>query len=57
MAIVDDHELVRNLEEAQSDEPSPPQLALGKSILILAATLRELIASYRTVTCRLLRDD
>ena len=45
------------LEEAQSDEPSPPQLALAESILILAATLRELIASYRTVTGRLLRDD
>ncbi len=45
------------LEEARSDEPSPPHLALAESMLILAASLRELIASYRTVTGRLLRDD
>ena len=45
------------LEEGRSDEPSPPHLALAESILILAASLRELIARYRTVTGRLLRDD
>lgn len=41
----------------RDDEPSPPQLALAESILILAASLRELIARYRTVTGRLIRDD
>ena len=45
------------LGQPPSDEPSPPQLALAESILILAASLRELIASYRAVTGRLLRDD
>lgn len=45
------------LGETRSDEPSPPQLALAESILILAASLRELIASYRAVTGRLIRDD
>lgn len=45
------------LVEDGRDEPSPPHLALAESILILAASLRELIASYRTVTARLLRDD
>ena len=44
------------LGETRSDEPSPPHLAI-ESILILAASLRELIARYRTVTGRLLRDD
>ena len=39
------------------DQPSPPHLALAQSILILAASLRELIASYRAVTGSLLRDD
>jgi hypothetical protein len=40
----------------KGDEPSPPHLALAESILILAATLRELIASYRAVTDRMLGD-
>lgn len=39
------------------DEPSPPHLALAESILILAASLRQLIASYRAVTGRVLGDD
>lgn len=38
------------------DEPSPPHLALTESILVLAATLRELITGYRTVTDRMLGD-
>jgi hypothetical protein len=38
-------------------EPSPPQVALTECILILAASLRELIASYRDATGRILRDD
>lgn len=45
------------LQEDNLDEPSPPHLALAQSILILAASLRELIGSYRAVTGRLLRDD
>ena len=43
--------------EEGRDEPSPPHLALAESILILAASLRELIASYRVVTGRALGDD
>lgn len=45
------------LGQPPSDEPSPPHLAIAESILILAASLRELIASYRFVTARLNRDD
>lgn len=45
------------LQEDDPNEPSPPHLALTQSILILAASLRDLIASYRAVTGRLLRDD
>jgi len=44
------------LGDETNDEPSPPHLALAESILILAATLRELIASYRAVTDRIFRD-
>lgn len=44
------------LSDDATDEPSPPYLALAESILILAASLRELIASYRTVTDRMLGD-
>jgi hypothetical protein len=44
------------LGDDKADEPSPPHLALAESILILAATLRELIASYRAVTDRMLGD-
>ncbi len=40
----------------QHEEPSPPHLALAESILILAASLRELIASYRAATDHLLGD-
>ena len=45
-----------DLGERPHEAPSPPHLALAESILIIAATLRELIASYRAVTDRLLRD-
>jgi hypothetical protein len=43
----------RALSDDKTREPSPPHLALGESILILAATLRELIASYHAVTDRM----
>lgn len=43
--------------QTPTDEPSPPHLATAESILILAASLRELLASYRTLTGRILRDD
>ena len=45
-----------DLGERPHEAPSPPHLALAESILIIAASLRELIASYRAVTDRLLRD-
>ena len=45
-----------DLGERPHEAPSPPHLALAESILIIAATLRELIASYRAVTDHLLRD-
>jgi hypothetical protein len=44
------------IEERQHEEPSPPQLALAQSILTLAASLRDLIASYRATTDHLLGD-
>jgi hypothetical protein len=44
------------LGEQTHEEPSPPHLALAESILILAASLRELIASYRAATDHLLGD-
>jgi hypothetical protein len=44
------------LGEHQHEEPSPPHLALAESILIIAASLRELIASYRAATDHLLGD-
>jgi len=44
------------LGEQSHEEPSPPHLALAESILILAASLRELIASYRAATDHLLGD-
>ena len=45
-----------DLGERPQEAPSPPHLALAESILIIAASLRELIASYRAVTDHLLRD-
>lgn len=45
-----------DLGERPHEAPSPPHLALAESILIIAATLRELIASYRAATDSLLRD-
>ena len=45
-----------SLGEHQHEEPSPPHLALAESILIIAASLRELIASYRATTDHLLND-
>ena len=45
-----------DLGERPHEAPSPPHLALAESILIIAASLRELIASYRAVTDHLLRD-
>ena len=47
----------QGLWEEGRDQPSPPHLALAESILILAASLRQLIASYRAETGRVLRDD
>lgn len=44
------------LGEQPHEEPSPPHLALAESILIIAASLRELIASYRAATDHLLGD-
>jgi len=44
------------LGEQPHEEPSPPHLALAEPILILAASLRELIASYRAATDHLLGD-
>ena len=44
------------LGDQPHEEPSPPHLALAESILILAASLRELIASYRAATDHLLGD-
>ena len=44
------------LGEQRHEEPSPPHLALAESILILTASLRELIASYRAATEHLLGD-
>jgi hypothetical protein len=44
------------LGEKLHEEPSPPHLALAESILILAATLRELIAGYRAATDHVLGD-
>ena len=44
------------LSDDAADEPNPPHLALAQSILILAATLRELIAGYRAVTDTMLGD-
>ena len=38
------------------DEPSPPHLAMAQSILIMAASLRELIASYELAVEHLLGD-
>lgn len=38
------------------DVPSPPHLALTQSILIMTATLRELIARYHTVIENMLGD-
>lgn len=38
-------------------EPGPPHVALTECILILSASLRELIAGYRAATGRILRDD
>ena len=45
-----------DLGERPHEAPSPPHLALAESILIIAASLRELIASYRAATDHLLRD-
>ena len=45
-----------DLGKQPHEEPSPPHLALAEAILIIAATLRELIASYRAATDSLLRD-
>ena len=45
-----------DIGEQHHEEPNPPHLALAESILIIAASLRELIASYRAVTDHLLRD-
>jgi hypothetical protein len=39
-----------------SDEPNPPHLAIAGSILLLAASLRELLAAYRVATDLLLGD-
>ncbi len=44
------------LGERLPEEPSPPHLALAESILILATTLRELIAGYRAATDHILGD-
>lgn len=44
------------LSDGISDEPSPPHLALTQSILILAASLRQLIASYELAVEHLLGD-
>lgn len=44
------------LGEQPREEPSPPHLALAESILLVAASLRELIASYRAATDHLLGD-
>ena len=44
------------LADDETNEPAPPHLALAGSILILADSLRELIASYRAVTDRMLGD-
>ena len=46
-----------SLGERTIGEPGPPQVALTECILILAASLHELIASYRDATGRLLCDD
>ena len=45
------------LDEGTRDEPGPPHLALAECILILTASLREMIARYRASTGRILRDD
>jgi hypothetical protein len=40
----------------ESEEPNPPYLAMAASILLLAKSLRELLAAYHLATERLLRD-
>jgi hypothetical protein len=45
-----------SLSEDALAEPPPPHLALAQSILILAASLRELIAGYRAATEHILGD-
>jgi hypothetical protein len=40
----------------ESEEPNPPHLAMAESILLLAKSLRELLAGYRLATERLLGD-
>ncbi|MHB8873020.1 MAG: hypothetical protein ACYC8T_04980 [Myxococcaceae bacterium] len=45
------------LGEGTIGEPGPPHVALTECILILSASLRELIAGYRAATGRILRDD
>ncbi len=37
-------------------EPNPPHLAIAGSILLMAASLRELLAAYRAASDRLLGD-
>jgi hypothetical protein len=44
------------LGEESHEEPPPPHLALAESIVILAASLRELIAGYRAATDHILGD-
>lgn len=45
-----------DLSDENTDEPNPPHLALTQSILIMTATLRELIASYYAVIDNTLGD-
>lgn len=45
-----------DLSNHDHDEPWPPHLALTQSILIMTATLRELIVSYHAVVDNMLGD-
>jgi len=45
------------LGDGTHQEPGPPHVALAECILVLAASLHELIGSYRAATGRLHRDD
>jgi len=45
-----------DLSNDDPDGPGPPHLALTQSILIMSATLRELIASYYAVIDSMLGD-